>query len=111
MNRNVSPLFTFTIDSTGTWIAPLHKMPYAKYVPFNHITITNKDTSDVTLTINGSIKKLVPAGTIITLTPPEVMAIRDVRIDGIATAGTIEVSIMKAPTIWDAIQKIAGRWF
>ena len=111
MSRAISPLFTFTINTTGTWIAPLHKMPYAKYLPFNRVQIANKSQNDVTLVLNDSVKKLIPAGTIITISPPEIMAIRTLKVENVQTANQIEVTIMKAPTIWDAIQKIAGRWF
>ena len=64
MKRYLSPLYSFRIANTGTWIAPLDRMPYAKYVPYNYLIVENKDEADVELIINGTFRKRVPAGVV-----------------------------------------------
>ena len=108
MKRNISPLYSFRVDSTGIWIAPIDQMPYAKYKPFNYLIIENKDMNDVTVTINGSMKKRVPSGTIMELEAPTIPNIFELRVEGQADQNTVEVSIQKIPDLRSILYKAVG---
>jgi len=106
--RHLSPLYSFRINTTGTWIAPIHEMPYAKYVPFNYVIVENKDDTDIELIINGTVRKRVPAGVVMELEAPTIPHIYELRIDGVTNPNRVEVSLQKLPDLKTALYKMMG---
>jgi len=108
MKRILSPLYSFRISETGTWIAPLDRMPYAKYTPYNYLIVENKDEVDIELIVNGTVRKRVPAGVVMELEAPTIPNIYELRIDGVTNPNRVEVSLQKLPDLRSALYKMMG---
>ena len=70
----------------------------AKYAPLDRVLITNNDSNDLTVTLNGQIQKYVPAGTVINIKDKPIWSI-DVYNMGAAatTVNKIALSFSRQP--------------
>lgn len=70
----------------------------AKYAPLDRCVVTNNDSNDLTLTINGDTQKYIPAGVVVSIKDRPIWSI-DLYNQGAAatTVGKIAVSLSKQP--------------
>lgn len=107
-----SPAWRFTASDMSSGEAltqELSRAPYGKYSPYNYIQITNQTDKDLTLILNGSWRKTIPSGTIMSIDSDTVPAFRSFAIvneSGATATGEVEVIIQKIKNLKDIARSV-----
>ena len=83
------------------------KQPYAKYLPFNEIIITNLSNQTLEVRV-GEFPKLIPPNAVIKVDKEKFRKIEVRNLDNIANDGLIEVAFRRKLDIEELIKVILG---
>ena len=99
---NIGELGANAID-----VIDLTKQPYAKYLPFNEIIITNLSNQTLEVRV-GEFPKLIPPNAVIKVDKEKFRKIEVRNLDNIANDGLIEVAFRRKLDIEELIKVILG---
>lgn len=100
-----SPIFTEEIAAAALAAGASHSVTFeetddeAKYLPYNHLVITNLSQQNLRMEYLPDRGKLVPAGSIIEINKRGIRSVTITNLGSVANDAIIEIMLYRAPSV------------